>query len=214
MRLTLGGLNRKCTIVFPLFRLLTLSLSHRSLHTSTCYQRSSPSVSPILVLVLREERVVDGQGKCRAHGGPAGLRDGGVLEANTEVPCQMPQAVHTVEEEWHSDGKLGRSLSPQRPCRNCRHYRSALEVPAESRCCEVCESKKVEATAENDSRETVQTGGVPGDLGSVDGKMRGDGTVEALLRKDLFTSLLADPAGGLGVGKSGKALVSRVPGAC
>lgn len=56
---------------------------------------------------LVDEGIVDRQGNCRTHGGPAGLRDGSVLEANTEIPGQMPQAVDTVKEERHGDSKLG-----------------------------------------------------------------------------------------------------------
>lgn len=125
----------------------------------------------------------------------------------------MPQTVDAVEEEGHGNGKLGRGLSPQRPCCDGGNDGSALEVPAKSGRCEVCESEEVETAAEKDTRDTVETGCVPGDLGLVDGKMRGDGAVDALLREDLFTSLLADLAGGLGVCESAKASVSRVVGA-
>ena len=55
---------------------------------------------------LMDEGVVDGQSNCRTHGGPAGLRDGGVLESNTKIPRQMPQAVDTVEEERHGDSEF------------------------------------------------------------------------------------------------------------
>lgn len=84
-------------------------------------------------------------------------------------------------------------------------------MPAEGGRSEVCESEDVETTAQSDTSDTVQTGEGPGDLGLVDGKMRGDGTLEALLDEDLFGILLGS---GLGVCESATASASRGPGAC
>ena len=85
-------------------------------------------------------------------------------------------------------------------------------MPAEGRRCEVCEAEKVESAAEDDGCETVETRGVPGNLGLVDGKMRGDGTAEALLREYLFGSLRTDLSGTLGGCESGVVSVPCVLG--
>jgi hypothetical protein len=147
---------------------------------------------PANLLPLVEERIVDRQRNRRGHSGPAGSRDGGVLEPNTEIPGQMPQAVYGVEEEGHRNGKLGGGLGPQRPCSDRSDQGLALEVPSERGGCEVCDAEDVETTAEGNAGDTVEAGGVPGDLRLVDGKMRGDGTSEALLGEDLLAGLLAD----------------------
>lgn len=139
-----------------------------------------------------EEGIVGRQGNGRGNGGPAGSRNGGVLEPNTDIPSQMPQAVYTVEEEGHRNGELGGSLGPQRPCGDRSDQRLALEVPSERRSCEVCYAEDVETPTEDDGGDTVEAGSVPCDLRLVDGKMRGDGTVEALLGEDFLARLLAD----------------------
>ena len=126
------------------------------------------------LLLLMEERIIGCQRKRRAHSGPASSYNRGILHSNPEIPSQMPQSVHTVKEEWQSNGKLGRSFCPHRPCRNGSNYGRALEMPAKRRRCEVCEAKQIEATTQDDTSNSVETRGVPGDLGSIDGHMRGD----------------------------------------
>lgn len=83
-------------------------------------------------------------------------------------------------------------------------------MPPEGRRCEVCEAEEVETAAKNDGCETVEARSIPGNLGLVDSKMRGDGTAKALLRKDLFPDLRADLSGGLGGCESGIVSVARV----
>lgn len=166
--------------------------------------RATINPSPHMRLLV-EEGVVDRQGKCRANSGPAGSCNRSVLEPYTKVPSQMSQAVDAVEKEWQSNSKLGRCLSPQWPCGDRRDYGLALEMPAQRGSSEVCNAEEVETAAENYAGDAVEAGGVPGDLWFVDGQMRGDGTLEALFCKDLFTSAL-------GVCKSDSVLASRVLG--
>lgn len=139
-----------------------------------------------------EEGVVGRQSEGSSDGGPAGSRNRGVLESPAKVPSQMPQSVDAVEEEGHRNGKFGSGLGPHRPGGDRGDKRLALEVPPERGRRDVCDSKDVKTSAEDDGRETVETGGVPGDLGLVDGKVRGDRTLEALLGKDCLARLLAN----------------------
>jgi hypothetical protein len=50
---------------------------------------------------------------------------------------------------------------------------------------EVGKAEEIEGAGEDDGGQTVEARAVPGDLGLVDGQMRGDGAVEALLGEDL-----------------------------
>jgi hypothetical protein len=191
------------SFLLALARYLQTSTKRYSLSQHTLRQYLPPSD----LLPLVEERIVDRQDNRRAHSRPAGSRNDGVLEPNADIPGQMPQAVHAVEEEGHCNGEFGGGLGPQRPCGDRSDQGLALEVPSERRGCEVCDAEDVETTAEDDGGETVEAGGVPGDLRLVDGKMRGDGTTEALLGEDLLAGLLADR-----VGQSGTLSASRVLG--
>ena len=82
------------------------------------------------MLLLREERIVHRQHDRRAHSRPSRPRNRRVLEPHPEIPAQMPESIYTVEEEGHSNRKLGARLRPQRPCRDRRDERLALKVPA------------------------------------------------------------------------------------
>lgn len=86
-------------------------------------------------------------------------------------------------------------------------------MPSERRRCEVCDAEDVETATEDDAGDTIESRGVPGDLRSVDGKMRGDGALQALLRKEFLASLLADLSGSLGVCESVAELASWILGA-
>lgn len=57
-------------------------------------------------------------------------------------------------------------------------------MPAEYGCDEVGSRESVEGSRDGGSRDSVQSAGVPGDLGTVDAQVRRDGALEALLGED------------------------------
>lgn len=93
----------------------------------------------------------------------------------------MPQSIERMVEERHGHSQFRGDLDPDWPCRYRRHDRRCFKVPSQRRCGQVCETEEVETTAQDHGGQTVQRGPVPGDLGLVDGEMRGDWTLEALL---------------------------------
>lgn len=68
-------------------------------------------------------------------------------------------------------------------------------MPAERWGSEVRNAEEVEAAAEHNAGDTVQRRGIPGDLGFVDGEMRGDGTLEALFCEYVLRALLVNVFG-------------------
>lgn len=58
-------------------------------------------------------------------------------------------------------------------------------MPPKQRGREVRGAEDVEAAAKGGAGDAVKGAEVPGDLGLVDGQMRGDGAVEALVGEDL-----------------------------
>lgn len=77
-------------------------------------------------------------------------------------------------------------------------------MPAEERGDEVCRRKDVKAAGQSNAGDTVEGATDPGDLGAIDREVRGDGTVQTLLGKDL---------GGIrGVGGRGSVPVNQVSG--
>lgn len=122
----------------------------------------------------------------QSHNSPAGLDDLLVLEAQTQIPRQMPDAVQRVEEEGECDGGLSGDLRNERPAGDGRDHGGSLKVPSEGGSGEVCEAEEVESTAQSDTGDTGEGREDPGDLGLVDGKMRGDGALLALLDENLL----------------------------
>lgn len=108
----------------------------------------------------------------------------------------MAEAVQAVEEEGEGDGRLSSDLRSDRPAGDGGNHGGSLEVPAHGGGHEVGEAEEVEAAAEHDAGDTVERGGDPGDLGAVDGQMRGDGAVTALLDEDLLGLILLNVVGG------------------
>lgn len=68
-------------------------------------------------------------------------------------------------------------------------------MPSDRRSGKVCESENVESCAENHRGETIECRSEPGNLGLVDGEMRGDWAQEALLREDIGGGCLVDVLG-------------------
>lgn len=57
-------------------------------------------------------------------------------------------------------------------------------MPPQQRANEVSEAEDVEGAGDGAAGDAVEAGEVPGDLGLVDGEVRGDGAVEALGGED------------------------------
>lgn len=70
-------------------------------------------------------------------------------------------------------------------------------MPTEQRGGKVCGCEKVEGARQSNAGDTVSTRSNPGDLGTVDGQVRGNGAVQALLGEDL---------GGVGLGCGGSSV--------
>lgn len=130
---------------------------------------------------LASKEVVQRRHNRQPHRSPSRPDDLRVLEPNTDIPEQMPYAVVAVVEERECEESLDATLDNHGPrCDSCNH-RLRLHVPPSVRGREVCEAEEVERAGQNDGRQAVEAGSVPCDLGLVDGEMRGDGAVEALL---------------------------------
>lgn len=71
---------------------------------------------------LSEESVVKTHDDRQSDSGPSGSDDLLVLESDTHVPRQMPQAVEAVEEERESEEGLHSHLHSRGPCSNGRHH--------------------------------------------------------------------------------------------
>lgn len=71
---------------------------------------------------LSEEGVVKTHDDRQSDSGPSGSDNLLVLESDTHVPRQMPQAVEAVEEEWESEEGLHSHLGSRGPCSNGRHH--------------------------------------------------------------------------------------------
>ena len=94
----------------------------------------------------------------------------------------MPDAVQAVESERQSQRNLGQDLGDNRPGRERSSNYGRFNVPSQHWGDQVQSAVEVEDAADRAARDAVQGGEVPGDLGTVDGEMRRDGAVEALVR--------------------------------
>lgn len=118
--------------------------------------------------------------RTRRHNDPPALADGRILKSFAQVPRQMPQSIQAVEHEWECQAKLCDDFRPDWPrCNRCDE-RWRLDVPAQWRANQVCETVEIEPARENAARDTVEGGAVHGDVGLEDGKVGGDGASEAL----------------------------------
>lgn len=102
----------------------------------------------------------------------------------------MPHTVERVEEHGERKEALQCHLGSHGPRRDGRNHGRSLEVPSGVGRGKVREAEEVERAGQSDARDAVQRRGVPGDLGAVDGEMRRDGAVEALLAQDLLAGFL------------------------
>lgn len=100
-----------------------------------------------------------------------------------------------MEEERKSEECLEANLSRRRPASNGCDHRLCFEVPSERRCGKVCETEQVQGTGEGDASDSIERRCVPGDLWAVDGQMRGDRPVDALLSKKLCSFRLRGRSG-------------------
>lgn len=107
----------------------------------------------------------------------------------------MPNAVQAVESDGHGKAKLDEHLGQQRQSAERSRNRSRLKMPADDRGDQVGSGKNVESARGDRARDTVQTTGVPGDLRAVDGQVRRNRAIQALLSKDLGR------VGGVGSGR-------------
>lgn len=97
----------------------------------------------------------------------------------------MTDAIHAVKSEGEREGTLEEDLGGDGESGESGGQGGRLEVPAEQGGSEVSSGEEIHTTGEGETGDTVESGGVPGDLGTVDGQVGRDGAVETLLRKDL-----------------------------
>lgn len=132
-----------------------------------------------------QESKSKGTGDAQSNDSPARLDDGGVGESAAGIPDQVADTVHTVVGEGESKSGLEGNLGGDGESSHSSNHGSGLQVPAENGGGEVCGGPQVERAGEGDTGYTVQGTADPANLGLVDGQMRGDGTVQALLGQDL-----------------------------
>lgn len=142
-----------------------------------------------------------GTGNSQAHDSPASLDDARVAEGTAGIPDQVPHAVHAVVGERQSHDRLQKNLGGNGERTEGGGNRGRLQVPAEQGRSEVCSRPQVQGAGEGDARDAVQRTADPSDLGLVDGQVRGDGTVQALLGQDLGRVFGIGGRGGLSVSR-------------
>lgn len=121
----------------------------------------------------------------QADHGPAGPDDLLVGDSATKIPDQVTHAVHAVESKRESHGALDQDLGGDGKGSESGDQRRRLQVPPKQRGSQIGGREKVQASRQSNSGDTVETTSVPGDLRTIDGKMRGNGAVQPLLLKDL-----------------------------
>lgn len=97
----------------------------------------------------------------------------------------MPNPIKNMERKRHREEQLRRNLRHDRPRREPSRQRCRAQVQSQNRRGEVPDPEEVEATRQHDTGDAVEHRRVPGDLRAVDGQVRGDGAVAALLDEDL-----------------------------
>lgn len=97
----------------------------------------------------------------------------------------MPNAIQTVEGNGHGQTELDQHFGEQRQRTKRRRNRGRLQMPADNGRDQVRRGVDVERARGDRARDSVQSTRVPGDLGTVDGQVRSDRSVQALLGEDL-----------------------------
>lgn len=97
----------------------------------------------------------------------------------------MPNAVQAVESNGHSQAEFDEDLGQQWQSAKRSRNRCGFQVPADDGGNKVGGGEHVESARGDRAGDTVQGTGVPGNLGAVDGQVRSDGAVQALLRENL-----------------------------
>lgn len=105
---------------------------------------------------LSKEGVVKAEGDGQADSSPSRSDDLLVLESDTDVPSQMPQAVEAVEEERESVESLQSRLHSRRPSSDGRYHRLGLKVPSSVRSDKVGDAEEVEGARQCDAGDSVQ----------------------------------------------------------
>lgn len=128
-----------------------------------------------------------------------------ITQLPPHIPHQMPDAIQPMIRKREGRCELGRDLQGHGPRGERRRHAGRLQVPAEQRRDQVGGAEDVEAPAEDRARDPVQRRAVPGYLRLVDGEVRGDGPVQALLDEDVVGVGGADGGccGGSGWGEGG-----------
>lgn len=116
----------------------------------------------------------------------------------------MPEAVERVEGESESSEGLEADLYGDGPGGDGGNERLRLEVPAGEGGDSVGGEEGVHATRDDAAGDTVQSGGVPGNLRAVDGKVWRDGAVQALLLQNVVALGGGDVLGRDGPGETGR----------
>lgn len=135
--------------------------------------------------VKSDESKSERTGDAQSDDGPARLDNGGVGESTAGIPDEVAHAVQAVVGEGKGQGGLDGDLGGQGESTHGSNHGGGLEVPAEGGRGEVCGGPKVESAGEGETGDTVQGTADPADLGTVDGQVRSDGAVQALLGQDL-----------------------------
>lgn len=118
-----------------------------------------------------------------------------IREHATCIPNQMSQSVYRMVRKWPRESRLGQNLRDDRPAGECRGDGRRFEMPAEGGCDEVGNSEQVERATQSDACDAVQTAAYPRHLGSIDGEMRGHGTMAALCCENRFGVIVAHGCG-------------------
>lgn len=83
----------------------------------------------------------------------------------------MPDTIETVESKWERHRHLRSNLCSKRQRAKRSDQRRRLEMPARHRGGEVRNTEDVEAAGQQEASDTVEAGGVPGYLWSVDAQV-------------------------------------------
>lgn len=96
----------------------------------------------------------------------------------------MTHAVQAVVDERKGSGTLDENLGSNGKSAKSGSDGGRFKVPTEQRRGEVCGCEKVQGARKSNAGDTVSARANPGDLGTVDGEVRGNGAIQALLGED------------------------------
>lgn len=146
----------------------------------------------------------------QAHDCPARLDDLLIGDSTTKIPNQVADTVHAVVDEGEGHQTLEADLGDERKGSEGSGHGGGFEVPAQHGSGEVCSRVEVQAAGEDETGDTVSATADPGDLGTVDGKVRRDRAILALLGEDLSRIRGVGGGGRLSVTVSIYLLISRI----